>query len=102
MGEGPKSFRRGNRRTTQIFRVVIPSGAETGLKLIQGFTMPVGGVADFTVDFVLAKSIIAPPGRLPGYMLKPIHCGWLTTRRSARFAGTLQSSTLAAQPHCGT
>src|SRR4029077_12893255 len=42
--------------------LTIPSGAETGLKLIQGFTMPVGGAANFTVDFVLSKSLIAPQG----------------------------------------
>jgi hypothetical protein len=41
--------------------LTIPSGAETGLKLVQGFTMPVGGIANFTVDFVLSKSVIAPP-----------------------------------------
>ena len=100
MVEGLKSFRCGNRRITQIFRIVIPSGAETGLKLIQGFTMPVGGVADFTVDFVLAKSIIAPPGRLPGYMLKPV-LRLVDNAQVGTIAGTLQSSTLAAQPHCG-
>jgi hypothetical protein len=50
----------------------IPSGAETGLKLVRGFTMPAGGRADFTIDFVLDKSIIAPPGQSPDYMMKPV------------------------------
>jgi len=50
----------------------IPSGAETGLKLVRGFTMPAGGRADFTVDFVLDKSIITPPGQAPDYMMKPV------------------------------
>lgn len=50
----------------------IPSGAETGLKLVRGFTMPAGGRADFTIDFVLDKSIITPPGQAPDYMMKPV------------------------------
>src|SRR2546421_7971109 len=45
--------------------LTIPSGAETGLKLIQGFTAPAGVVASFTVDFVLSKSLIAPQGLSP-------------------------------------
>src|SRR5258708_29549785 len=52
--------------------LTIPSGAETGLKLIQGFTMPVGGMANFTVDFVLSRSLIAPQGLSPDYLLKPV------------------------------
>jgi len=58
--------------STGQHNLTIPSGAETGLKLIQGYTMPVGGVANFTVDFVLSKSLIAPPGQSPDYMLKPV------------------------------
>jgi hypothetical protein len=50
----------------------IPSGAQSGLKLIRGFTMPAGGRADFTIDFVLDKSIIAPPGLSPQYLMKPV------------------------------
>lgn len=50
----------------------IPSGSESGLKLIRGFTMPAGGRADFTVDFVLHKSIIAPPGQAPNLLMKPV------------------------------
>ena len=38
----------------------IPSGAETGLKLVSGFTVPEDGGADFTVDFDLRKSIVVP------------------------------------------
>lgn len=48
----------------------IPSGAETGLKLVSGFTVPAGGAADFTVDFDLRKSVTSPPG-LSGAILKP-------------------------------
>jgi hypothetical protein len=41
----------------------IPSGSQTGLKLVRGFTVPVGGNADFTVDFDLRKSLTNPRGQ---------------------------------------
>lgn len=46
----------------------IPSGAQTGLKLVSGFTVATGGVTDFTVDFDLRKSVVLASGT---YMLKP-------------------------------
>ena len=81
--------------------LTIPSGAETGLKLIQGFTMPVGGVANFTVDFMLSKSLIAPPGQSPDYMLKPV-LRLIDNAQVGTISGTFQASTLAAQSNCGT
>jgi hypothetical protein len=58
----------------------IPSGDETGLKMIRGFTVGVGTITDFTVDFDLRKSVVQPPGQrtdLPScdgqaYLLKPV------------------------------
>ena len=41
----------------------IPSGAETGLKLVRGFTIGVGTITDFTIDFDLRKSLVRPPGQ---------------------------------------
>jgi hypothetical protein len=38
--------------------LTIPSGMQTGLKLIRGFDVPTGGSADFTIDFDLRKSVI--------------------------------------------
>jgi hypothetical protein len=35
------------------YPIMVPSGAQTGLKLVQGFTMTVNQVANFTIDFVL-------------------------------------------------
>ena len=81
--------------------LTIPSGAETGLKLIQGFTMPVGGIADFTVDFVLSKSIIAPPGQSPDYLLKPV-LRLVDNAQVGTISGSFQASTLSAQSNCGT
>lgn len=41
----------------------VPSGAESGLKLNRGFTLPADGSAALTIDFDLRKSIHAPPGQ---------------------------------------
>lgn len=49
----------------------IPSGSESGLKLVNGFIVPVGGVADFTIDFDLRKSIHKPGGQDGIYFLRP-------------------------------
>ena len=82
--------------------LIIPSGAESGLKLIQGFTMPAGGVANFTVDFVLSKSIISPPGQAPDYMLKPV-LRLVDNAQVGTLTGTIQTAALGApQTQCGT
>lgn len=49
----------------------IPSGAETGLKLVSGFTIPAGGSADFTIDVDLRKSVHEPEGAIGDYLLRP-------------------------------
>jgi hypothetical protein len=41
----------------------VPSGAESGLKLNRGFTVPADGSIALTIDFDLRKSIHAPPGQ---------------------------------------
>jgi hypothetical protein len=86
--------------STGQHNLTIPSGAETGLKLIQGYTMPVGGVANFTVDFVLSKSLIAPPGQSPDYKLKPV-LRLVDNAHVGTIAGVFDATTLAAQPYCG-
>jgi hypothetical protein len=48
----------------------VPSGSQTGLKLVTGFTVAAGGGVDFTIDFDLRKSVTNPPG-LSGAILKP-------------------------------
>jgi hypothetical protein len=77
----------------------IPSGLETGLKLVRGFTMPAGGRADFTVDFVLAKSIIKPPGQAPNYMMKPV-LRLVDNIQVGTIAGTFEPLTLNGIPAC--
>jgi hypothetical protein len=54
------------------FPLHVPSGNESGLKLIRGFTVAAGSVSNFTIDFDLRKSVIAPPGQAPNYILKPV------------------------------
>lgn len=56
----------------------VPSGAESGLKLNRGFTLPADGSIALTIDFDLRKSIHAPPGQTGGapdctqaYLLRP-------------------------------
>jgi Domain of unknown function (DUF4382) len=50
----------------------IPSGAETGLKLVSGFTVPANGSANFTAEWDLGKSITTPPGLAPDVKMKPV------------------------------
>ncbi|HEY1492123.1 MAG TPA: DUF4382 domain-containing protein [Steroidobacteraceae bacterium] len=49
----------------------VPSGSETGLKLVSGFTVPASGVVDYAIDFDLRKAITCPPGQAPACILKP-------------------------------
>jgi hypothetical protein len=52
----------------------IPSGSQTGLKLVRGFHLPAEGIADFTIDFDLRKSVNYPEGQgncTGNYKLKP-------------------------------
>jgi hypothetical protein len=77
----------------------IPSGAQTGLKLVRGFTMPAGGRADFTIDFVLQKSIIAPPGQSPDYLMKPV-LRMTNNVEVGTIAGTFAAQSLSAIPAC--
>ena len=49
----------------------VPSGSETGLKLVSGFTVPGSGVVDYTIDFDLRHAITCPPGQSPACTLKP-------------------------------
>jgi hypothetical protein len=50
----------------------VPSGSETGLKLVSGFTVPSTGVVDYTIDFDLRQAITCPPGHAPACTLKPV------------------------------
>lgn len=49
----------------------VPSGSETGLKLVSGFVVPDSGVVDYTIDFDLRKAVTCPPGQGSSCILKP-------------------------------
>ncbi len=49
----------------------IPSGSQSGLKLVSGFVVPVGGDADFIIDWDLAQALHAPEGQDPNWYLRP-------------------------------
>jgi hypothetical protein len=49
----------------------VPSGNQSGLKLNRGFIVPQGGLADFTIDFDLRKSVHLPMNGEERYVLRP-------------------------------
>lgn len=82
------------------FSLVVPSGDQTGLKLNNSFTVTAGGQVHFTIDFDLRKSITAPPGLSPDYVLRPT----LRIIDNAR-VGTIQGTVdpaLFAQVYCAS
>lgn len=48
----------------------VPSGANSGLKLVSGFTVVAGGESSFVIDWNLREGLVQPPGQ-PGYKLQP-------------------------------
>jgi len=86
----------------------IPSGNETGLKIVSGITVTANGVSDYTLDFDVRKSITNPPG-LAGpptldmcaeeYVLKPA-IRIVDTTEVGHIAGTVAESLLAADASC--
>lgn len=81
----------------------VPSGDETGLKLVSGITVTANGVSDYTLDFDVRSSITAPPGLNPGsseactqnYVLKPA-LRIVDTTEVGTIAGTIDGSLLDA------
>ena len=54
-----------------VHALFIPSGNQTGLKLVQGFTLPANASANFTIDFDLRKSVVDPESAGTPYILRP-------------------------------
>jgi hypothetical protein len=71
----------------------VPSGDETGLKIVSGITVTANGVSDYTLDFDVRSSITVPPGLQflsaeacnQNYILKP----------AIRIVDTTQTGTIA-------
>lgn len=53
------------------FPLFIPSGTESGLKLVRPFVVAQGGLTRLVIDFDLRKSVVAPPGQAPNWFLRP-------------------------------
>ncbi len=86
------------------FPIIVPSGSETGLKLVQGFTMTANQVANFTIDFVLQQAVTMPPGQQVGgvqaYLLRPA-LRLIDNVQAGEISGTVALSTLQAlTPSC--
>ena len=71
----------------------IPSGAQSGLKLVSGFIVPAGGAASFTIDFDLRKSITAPQAPGSDFFLKPA-LRIVDNAQAGFIAGTVGTATL--------
>ncbi len=55
-----------------VYNLFVPSGAQNGLKLVSGVTVPANGFSNVTAEFDLARSITNPPGLEPDVILKPV------------------------------
>jgi len=84
----------------------IPSGAETGLKIVSGITVTANGVSDYTLDFDVKKSITQPPGKLgdleacaANYKLKPA-IRIVDTTTTGDIFGTVPEALLASDEKC--
>jgi len=58
-------------RDGRQFPLYIPSGLESGLKLNRRFRVAQGATTRLLIDFDLRKSVIAPPGQGPNWILRP-------------------------------
>ncbi len=76
--------------------LTIPSGDETGLKLVHGFTVPSGGNVQFTLDFNLRKSLVEANGK---YMLKPT-LRIVDDSAAGEITGSVDFATLKQQENC--
>ncbi|MEA2081018.1 MAG: DUF4382 domain-containing protein [Pseudomonadota bacterium] len=75
----------------------IPSGAETGLKLNRGFDVPEDGMASFTIDFDLRKSVHYPSGLDGDRILRPT-MRLVDDNTAGALAGTVASEIIADDP----
>lgn len=86
----------------------IPSGAQTGLKVVSGITITANGVSDYTLDFDVRKSITNPPG-LAGsdpalqcadnYVMSPA-VRIVDSTEVGAIAGTVDENVLKADASC--
>jgi len=58
-------------RDGRQFPLYIPSGSESGLKLSKPFVVAQRATTRLMIDFDLRKSVVAPPGQSPNWILRP-------------------------------
>lgn len=72
----------------------IPSGSQTGLKLVVNFDLGAESTSDFTIDFDLRKSVVFSPGQ--GYHLKPV-LKLIETESASEISGIVDPIVFAEQ-----
>lgn len=83
----------------------IPSGSETGLKIVSGMTVTANGESNYMLDFDVRKSITAPPGLsstescTQSYVLKPA-IRMVDETETSSIAGTVDASILTDVEVC--
>ena len=77
----------------------IPSGETTGLKLNRGFDVPEGGVASFTIDFDLRRSVHKPNGLDPNHILRPT-LRLVDGNTDGALTGTISETIIMADADC--
>ncbi len=60
------------RSGTDLYNLFVPSGSQRGLQLIKDIVIPVNRSAEYTAEWDLGKSFIAPPGLDPDALMKPV------------------------------
>ena len=58
--------------TGELYSLFIPSGEQSGLKLKGTITIPVNATGNYTAEWDLGRSFIAPPGLAPDAIMKPV------------------------------
>ncbi len=77
------------------YPLYVPSGANTGLKLVRGFNVAAGQAADFTIDFDLRKSVTKPGATDSSYILKPA-LRVIDNTEIGEVVGSVEASTMEA------
>lgn len=76
------------------FELVVPSNANTGLKINTPFSIGAGQTQDLTIDFDLRKSLHLPQSGSNVYVLRPT-LRLVRTRQSASLTGTVSTTLLS-------
>jgi hypothetical protein len=83
------------------YPLFVPSGAQTGLKIVRPFVVAQGGTTRLVIDFDIRKSVIAPPGLAPNYLLKPT-LRMVDELQTGTITGEVDLAALAAEQGLGT